>query len=262
MTKITSLQNDKVRRVQSLQHNTRRRRRDGLMIAEGVRLVQEVIRSQLPVTEVFYTPDSQEDLTAQQMIFALQERDIPTWEVPLDVMAVLSDTETPQGILVVLPIPQLSPVGNGGLTLIPDRVRDPGNLGTMLRTAWAAGCNQVFIPPGTVDPTNPKVVRSGMGAHFFLPIQRATWPVIRSHVKGCQVWLAEAENGTSYRAIDWQMPLCIIIGGEAEGASAGGRELAEGHYVYIPMAPGVESLNAAVAAAILLFAASNPSRCN
>lgn len=170
-------------------------------------------------------------------------------------MALMSDTETPQGILAVLPIPDLPDDAASGLTLLPDRIRDPGNLGTMLRTAWAAGVRRVLIPPGCVDPTNPKVVRAGMGAHFHLPLRRPSWDEIEAMTAGDRVWLAEAGMGTPYDEVDWRGAVTLIIGGEARGAGARAHRLAAGRHVYIPMAPGVESLNAAMATAVLLFEA-------
>lgn len=223
------------------------------MVAEGLRLLQELARSALPVKALFYTPDFVADSAGQALWETLACPPHARWEVSPDVMAALSDTQTPQGGLAVLPIPALSP-GERGLALIADGVRDPGNLGTMLRTAWAAGCERVFLPPGTVDPTNPKVVRAGMGAHFFLSVQRASWEEIRAAIADADVWLAEVKAGMPYDAVTWHKPVALIVGSEAEGPGAEARELAAGRYVHIPMATNVESLNAAVAAGILLFA--------
>ncbi len=224
------------------------------MVAEGLRLVGEAAAAGLPVTHVFYTEELAADSRGAAVLGSLEGRSVPLWEVPPEVMAALSDTETPQGIVAVLPAPELAPVD--GLILIPDGLRDPGNLGTLLRTAWAAGVGQILLPPGTVDWTSPKVVRSGMGAHFHLPIRRASWETIREITAGGPVWLAESEGGIAYDRVDWKGAAALIVGGEAEGAGTEARSLAAGHHVYIPMAPGVESLNAAIAAGILLFEAA------
>jgi TrmH family RNA methyltransferase len=138
---------------------------------------------------------------------------------------------------------------------IPDAVRDPGNLGTMLRTAAAAGVQAVFVPPETVDPLSPKVVRGGMGAHFRLPIHLVRWERIVSHLKTMKVYLAAAGEGMTYTKADFSSPLALIVGGEAEGASIHAQSLATAH-VQIPMPGEVESLNAAVAAGVLLFEAA------
>lgn len=250
---ITSRRNARVRHVRALQGSARHRDKDGLMVAEGLRLLQELARSALPVAEVFYTADFMAEPTGQALLEALACPPRSCWEVSSEVMAALSDTQTPQGVLAVLPTPEL-PGRGGGFTLIVDEVRDPGNLGTMLRTAWAAGCEHVLLPPGTVDPTNPKVVRAGMGAHFFLPVRCASWKEIRDIVADTEVWLAEVIAGIPYDVVEWHKPVALIIGSEAEGAGDEAHRLADGRHVHIPMATGVESLNAAVAAGILLFA--------
>jgi TrmH family RNA methyltransferase len=172
-------------------------------------------------------------------------------------MEEMSDTVTPQGILAVLAIPDLSPLPrptSGRLILVPDQVRDPGNLGTMLRTAWAAGVTQVLLPPGTVDPSNPKVVRAGMGAHFHLPVHKVGWDEIWRRVGDAEVWLAEAGRGIPYDRVDWRRDVALVIGGEASGAGQRARHAAL--YVQIPMTSGVESINAAAASAVILFEAA------
>jgi TrmH family RNA methyltransferase len=171
-----------------------------------------------------------------------------------EVLAAASDTQAPQGLLAVLRMHSLPLPERLDLAFIPDGVRDPGNLGTMLRTAAAAGVGAVFLPAGTADPYAPKVVRAAMGAHFRLPVHIATWEEIagRLSTTSLQVYLAAAGRA-SYTAADFRLrPL--VIGGEAEGAGAEAARLANAR-VHIPMPGGMESLNAAVAAGILLFEA-------
>ncbi len=256
MGKIVSLSNERVRRVQALQRGTRRRYQEGLFIAEGARLVQEAFAANVPIHEVFHTAAFAESTPGSALVTVCIERASSCWEVSAEVMQALADTETPQGILIVLSIPAFQCEIAAPLTLIPDAIRDPGNLGTMLRTAWAAGVSQVLLPPGTVDYTNPKVVRAAMGAHFHLPIRRAAWDDIYVDLEETAVWLAEAGSGTPYDAVDWRGRVALVVGGEAEGASPEGRALAAGRHVTIPMARGVDSLNAAMAAVIVLFEAA------
>lgn len=256
MSRIVSLNNERVRRVQTLERSTRRRYHEGLFVAEGLRLVQEILAAGLPIYEAFYTSMLVESASGAALVAACAERASTCWEVSVEVMQALADTETPQGILVVLPIPDLHCDVATPFMLIPDAIRDPGNLGTMLRTAWAAGVSQVLLPPGTVDYTNPKVVRAGMGAHFYVPMHRATWEDIRADLDETAVWLAEAGPGTPYDAVDWRGRVALIVGGEAKGASLEGRALAAGRHINIPMARGVDSLNAAMAAVIVLFEAA------
>lgn len=223
------------------------------MVAEGQRIISELLSSTVSPHEVYVTSAFATSNPAVVAQLASLSEVVALAEVTDDVMQAMADTVTPQGILAVLPIPQLQACHGERLLLIPDQVRDPGNLGTMLRTAWAAGVTKVLLPPGTVDHTNSKVVRAGMGAHFHLPIAQVEWGKLWEEVGDAQVWLAEARHGASYDTIDWRGDVALIIGGEAEGAGEPSRRASQ--YVRIPMAMGVESLNAAVAAAILLFEA-------
>jgi TrmH family RNA methyltransferase len=137
--------------------------------------------------------------------------------------------------------------------LIPDQIRDPGNLGTLLRSAAATGVQAVLLPPETTDAFAPKVLRAGMGAHFRVPIREMSWEEIREvgKLSGLQVYLAEM-NGKSCWETDLQQPLALIIGSEAEGASDEARNLAT-QKISIPMAGDVESLNAGAAGSVLMF---------
>ncbi len=174
----------------------------------------------------------------------------------------LSDVQAPQGILAVFPFPDLEPDLSrpAPLVLVLDRLRDPGNLGTLLRTAAGAGVDAVYISAETVDPWNPKVVRAGMGAHFRLPlapIDDATMRELRERLPRRVV--ASADATLTYDALDWRGPTALVIGGEAEGV---GGELTSwsNEAVAIPLAAGVESLNAAVAGAVILFEAARQRR--
>jgi TrmH family RNA methyltransferase len=173
------------------------------------------------------------------------------------VIAACSDTQTPQGVLAVVPFVSLEP--RPGLLLILDGIRDPGNLGTILRSAESAGVGQVLLAPGTVDPYNPKVVRGAMGAHLRLPVHSQDWPTIGKRAGDRAVWLADAASETAYHEVDWTRPCALIVGGEAFGTGQEATELATGR-VSIPMTGGTESLNAAMAATIILFEAARQRR--
>jgi len=252
MGKIVSLSNERVRRVQALQRGTRRRYQEGLFIAEGARLVQEAFAANVPIHEVFHTAAFAESTPGSALVTVCIERASSCWEVSAEVMQALADTETPQGILIVLSIPAFQCEIAAPLTLIPDAIRDPGNLGTMLRTAWAAGVQAVFLSPGCVDAFSPKVLRAGMGAQFHLAVERSAWDTIAGLGKHLTFYLAETEQAVSCWKADLREPLALIIGGEAEGAGSQARGLAQANLA-IPMPGGSESLNAAVAAGILMF---------
>ena len=181
-------------------------------------------------------------------------RGVPAELVSAEVLRAASDTQNPQGILAVLSRQTLAPPQRADFIFIPDGVRDPGNLGGMLRSAAAAGVDLVYLPEGSADPWAPKVVRAAMGAHFHLPLQNLSWEELSTLVRGAglRIYLADACGGAAYTQADYRSPLAIIIGGEAQGASPAALNLAN-ERVHIPMEGGSESLNAAAAAAILLF---------
>ena len=175
-----------------------------------------------------------------------------TLAVTPQVMAAASDTQTPQGILAVLPLPDWEIPEPLTFVLVPDGVRDPGNLGTLLRTALAAGVEAVLLPPGNADAFSPKVVRAGMGAHFKLPLIPMDWESIGARLAGLNIFLADSAGGESCFEAGFAAPLVLIIGGEASGAGESAQKLAA-RRVHIPMPGAVESLNAAVAGAVLMF---------
>jgi TrmH family RNA methyltransferase len=209
-----------------------------------------MVRAGIRPALVFYTQDWLSGPLAQPLTPHLDLAEDGAWLVADAVMAACAATETPQGVLAVVPFIHLAP--RPGLILILDRLRDPGNLGTILRSAEAAGVGQVILTPDTVDLYNPKVVRGAMGAHFRLPVDRSGWPAIRELTAGRAVWLADAQGGLAYDAIDWTAPSALIIGGEAAGAGKEAPSLAGGR-VRIPMPGKAESLNAAMAATVILF---------
>jgi RNA methyltransferase, TrmH family len=252
---ITSTSNEKIKLVRALQDKRRIREAEQLFVIEGVRLVEEALRAQAPIKLALHTDDL--DLRGQAALTQLTRLGVPIETVTPKVMAAASDTETPQGLLAITALPPSFVTRSGppsflSFALILDGLSDPGNLGTILRTADAAGVEAVFLIPGTVDAYNPKVVRAGMGAHFHLPIIEASWESLADRLTGLEVWLAEAHAGEAYHQVDWRKPCALVIGSEAEGPSAAAHRFAH-RQVHIPMPGQAESLNAAVAAGILLF---------
>lgn len=253
---ITSVQNERVKYIRSLGRR-RVRQRERRFLVEGTRLGEEVVRAGIKPALVLYTEAWAETPAGQSLLPSL----LPDGDGRIlagdAVLAACSDTVTPQGVLAVVPFLQLQP--QPGLTLVLDRLRDPGNLGTILRSAEAAGVGQVILAPGTVDQYNPKVVRGAMGAHFRLPIANLAWDAIAERLKGRAVWLADGDGGTVYDAANWTAPSALIVGGETEGASDNAHAIASGS-VCIPMEGRPDSLNAAMAATIILFEAARQGR--
>ncbi|MBN1178460.1 MAG: RNA methyltransferase [Anaerolineae bacterium] len=255
---ITSLKNDKVRLVRALQSRRRSREQEAALVVEGVRLCEEAVQAALVPRFALYTQAMETDSRAAPLLAVWKAAGVECCQVSEPVMAACSDTESPSGLLTVLPAPHLPLPTAPTLTLVLDRLRDPGNLGTILRTAWAAGADQVLLASGTVDATNPKVMRAGAGAHFRLPIAALSWDAIAENVR-CPVYLAAAGAQRSYTDVDWSAPSALIIGGEAAGPAPRAYDLAA-EIISIPMAAGVESLNAAIASAVILFEATRQRR--
>jgi RNA methyltransferase, TrmH family len=247
---IISAHNAKIKWVRALQSSSRERQEAGVFVVEGVRLAEEALASGWPAQLALYT----EDLgpRGMEVLERLSAAGAVLEPVSEAVMRAASDTQTPQGILAVLAFRQLALPDHADFSFIPDEVRDPGNLGSMLRTAAAAGVQAVFLPPGTADPFSPKVLRAGIGAQFRLPALALTWEELAARLKDWPIYLAAAGAGAPYFEVGFHSPMALIVGGEAEGAGAEARRLAT-HCVHIPMPGGGESLNAAAAAAILLF---------
>jgi RNA methyltransferase, TrmH family len=251
---IISTRNPKVQWVRSLQSQAKARREAGAYVIEGVRLVEEAHQAGYAPELVFYSNGLSERGLA--LVEEFRKQNVIVEEVSGAVLKAAGDTETPQGIVAVIPARSIPLPGDPDFILILDSLRDPGNLGTILRTAVAAGVQAVLLSQGTADPYAPKVVRAGMGAHFRLPVQRLDWEQIAAYIKasqpGMRVFLADAGGGQPYTRADLVQPLALILGGEAQGAGQEAQKLA-GHRLHIPMPGRVESLNAGAAAAVLLF---------
>jgi RNA methyltransferase, TrmH family len=247
---ITSTHNPKIKWVRTLQSQARARREEQVFAIEGVRLAEEALAAGWQARLVLYTEDLSPRGQAVRDGFAGQGAQVEC--VAAHVLAAASDTETPQGILVVLSGQELPTPQALDFVFIPDGVRDPGNLGTMLRTAAAAGVQAVFCPPETADAFAPKVLRAGMGAQFRLLVVALSWEGIAARLRPQQIYLAAAGQGIPYTQADFRSPAALVVGGEAAGASSQAHGLATTQ-IHIPMPGGSESLNAAIAAGILLF---------
>lgn len=247
---LTSAKNPRIQHIRKLQSSARARRKDGLFVVEGVRLAEEALAEGFQPDLVLFTEEISQ--RGRQIVDRYTSLGVEVLPVAPQVMRAASDTQTPQGILAVLPIPESKLPVDLNFILIPDGVRDPGNLGTLLRTALAAGTDAVMLPSGGVDPFSPKVVRAGMGAHFKLPILSLDWETIGTHLAGRSIFLADSAGGEPYFEAGFETPLALIIGGEAQGPGSQASRLAT-HRVHIPMPGKAESLNAAIAGAILMF---------
>lgn len=253
---ITSIRNPKVQQVRRLFSRSKNRREEQAFVIEGVRLIEESRLARIKPMFVLFTKTL--SARGEHLIAMLEKDGVEMHEVSQDVMQAVSDTQSPQGLLVVLPIQEQPIPEVDDLLLILDNVRDPGNAGTILRTASAAGVTSVIFTPGCVDVYAPKVVRAAMGAHFRLSIRTRSWQCVGEELEpacrkgGLKLHLADAREGELYTQIDYRGPTGIIVGGEAQGAGPEALELMDNR-VHIPMASDTESLNVGTAAAVLLY---------
>lgn len=248
---IQSAANSKVKYVRRLQAEARFRRREQAFVVEGTRWVAELVGEPAP-HHLFCTAAWLAKPPHQQLLTQWGQE--PTL-VSDEVMRHMADTETPAGVLAVLPHPKHNIPAHPQLLLVLDAVQDPGNLGTIIRTAVAANASALLLAPHCVDPFNPKVVRSSMGALLRLPIAQQTWAEIETTAAPNPIYLAAGEAQTSYTAVNWTTPSTLIIGNEAHGAGTQARALNHTP-IRIPLYNNIESLNAAVATSVILFEAN------
>jgi TrmH family RNA methyltransferase len=243
MPPISSPQNERVKLVRLLQRQSKTRRQMGRLVLEGVRLIGDALDSGALPDFVLYTSEN----PAGELIERLHAESILCLEVTDPLMRDMADTETPQGILGVFPWPDLPVPVAPGLVFVADGWRDPGNLGTVLRTAAAAGVDLAILTPGTVDAYSPKTLRAGMGAHFRIPIRQLNWDDLAERFADLPFYYADADGDARYDAVDWTQPSVLVIGGEAHGFAPAAAQVPH-QTIRIPMVTGAESLNAAIAA--------------
>lgn len=258
---ITSIHNPRVKAARKLV-DRKERYAAGMLLAEGVRMIDDAVQCGIQPVVVFFDPQAVEaNPTAAALLAILEAGGTDCLACAPEVFSTLTSTVTPQGLVAVLPLPLNLPIQTPlTFALVLDAVRDPGNAGTLLRSAAAAGVQAVLFGPQTVDPFNDKVLRAGMGAHYRVPLRICTtWEQVRQILgAGPKLYLAEAGAQLAYDRVDWRAPCVLVVGGEASGASAAARAAAT--EIAIPMASGVESLNAAVAGSIILFEAARQRR--
>lgn len=272
MVMITSPANPRISKLRNL-HTTRGRKKSGLFLMEGPHLLETLLDAHIVPREVYYQPELLERTArGRSLLNRLKDgSSLPAErlvEVSERVIESLGEVQTSQGVVSVLSLDAFQPEHVRArraralrpALLILDGLADPGNMGTILRTALAADVDEVLLTPDCVDYYSPKVIRSAAGAHVALPVAadlswRAIEERVEVHCAGEQrVFLAEAGSPHLYYEQDLKRPFALIIGNEAHGPSREARRLAT-LTISIPLANDVESLNAAMAAGIVLFEA-------
>ena len=274
---ITSPSNPRISKLREL-HTTRGRKKSGLFLMEGPHLLAALLDTHVVPREVYYQPELLQRTAygrslLNRLLYAASLAPEQLIEVNERVIESLGETQTSQGIVAVLSLDTFQPElvrtrrskASRSALLILDDVADPGNMGTLLRTALAADVSEVLLTPECVDCFSPKVVRAASGAHIALPIETdLSWDAITEKTaihcrEERRVFLAEAGSPHLYFEQDLKRPFALIIGNEAHGPSQEARKLAT-LPIAIPLANGVESLNAAMATGIVLFEAIRQGR--
>jgi RNA methyltransferase, TrmH family len=272
---ITSPSNPRVAALRSL-HTAKGRAEAGAFLVEGPHLLDATLDAGVVPSLVLFAPEALQRTPAGRRLIgrleAVREDGAEVLEATVPVVARAADTQTPQGVVASVPADAVAPErvrarrrGRARpLVLLLDALADPGNVGTLLRTALAADVDEVWLSPGSADPLAPKVVRAASGASFHLPVRAdLPWDEIGRRLEGAprvhQVVLAEASGATAYDDLDLTQRTVLIVGNEAHGPSREAQRLATTR-VNIPMWNKVESLNAAVAASVILFEAGRQRR--
>jgi len=255
---ITSSSNPQIKSIIQLNKSTKARRENGLFAAEGIKMFQEAPAEW--VEKVYFS-----ESLAREEPWLTAEKKGPCEIVSDTVFRQMSDTQTPQGILTLLHIPRWREEDlyhGDGLYLVLEDLQDPGNLGTMIRTAEGAGFHGIFMTKTCVDLTNPKVIRSTMGSVFRVPclqVQDISQATQLLHTWGVCLYAAHLEGENPYDLEDYIPGSAFMIGNEGKGLTQQGAACAD-RWIRIPMQGRLESLNAAMAAGILMYEAARQRR--
>ncbi len=241
---LTSKNNPFIKETATLK-DKKGRKQTGLFLVEGAKMVRECLKSgfeveKIIVAESFYKSEAYAEFSSMETIC-----------VSDDVFRLLSDEKTPQGVLCRVKIPQNGMEKPQGSCLFLDGVSDPGNVGAIIRSANAAGYNEIYLAEDCADPFSPKAVRASMSGIFFTKLYQGKREEIISVLSNIAILVADmgGENVFSFHA---PREFALVIGNEANGVSSLAREKAT-HTVKIPMSDSQESLNAAVSAGILMY---------
>jgi TrmH family RNA methyltransferase len=231
-----------------------------LVAAEGIRVLEEVHKAGCEIEAVVFSGNFGSTAREKELLHAWQEKGIRAYQTSESLLASVSGVQTPQGAIALVHIPELSLdralPRKDALILCACSIQDPGNLGTLIRTAAAAGANLVCTIQGTVSARNPKSLRSSAGAFFRLPlVEHVAASDFKDYCDSHAIrgYRADAREGIFHVKADLRSPCAILLGNEGGGMDC--EEFAGFPAIRIPMAEGVESLNVAIAGAVILFEA-------
>lgn len=255
---MQELSKEKLKQIHKLK-TEKEREKEGKFLIEGLRLCQEAFSSGWDVQLVFFSSEFGGSAAGEKLIQQFSKKGAEIFRLKKQEIEKLADTETPQGIMALVKKKKFTLsrdfLKKSSLLLGLDNIRDPGNLGTMIRTADAAGADGVLLSKGCVEHYNPKVVRSTMGSIFHLAvIENSDLAEVIPDLKkdGFRIIFSEVYEGKDYTEVDYPEKTCLIIGSEASGISQQILNLAD-ERIKIPIFGKAESLNASVAVGVLLY---------
>lgn len=248
--KIISLQNPLIKKIQKLGRSTSYRRKEQIVILDGIHLIQEVLNKNLTqnIEQIFYTIKSKKNREILNVIEKIGEK--KSVELDENVMKKIATTTTPTGILATYKKPKSPTLNNENFVVLLDHIADPGNMGTILRTATAMGAKALFCSPDCVDIWSPKVLRAAQGAHFYIKIfDNFNLSKIKDHFDGKIFGTFLDETAQDLFQTDLTGKVGFCFGNEGQGISDKSEKICD-HKIYIPMQNNFESLNVGIAAGI------------
>ncbi len=250
---VLSKDNQYIKLAKSL-HDKKSREQEGLFLLEGKTLIEEAIKKQIQLQTVFVLDES---ITSQLTL----DDTVKVFEIEKELMERICTTENPPPILAIAELPQAdlkNKSSSSGTFLYLENISDPGNLGSIIRTAFAAGVQSIFLSPGSVDIYNTKVLRSSMGTVFYGPIKYIALETLinqlKQEVESLEILGTCPRNGVDYSELHFNplKSILVLVGNETRGLSEEAQDLCT-QLVQIPLANDVESLNILAATSVILF---------
>jgi RNA methyltransferase, TrmH family len=247
-----------VRRLRRLLQKRTLRWSEGVCVIEGPDLIGAAFRAAIEFEAIYVDGDAIKTASTRDLVTDASKRGVRVFSLAPGVLDRVADAATPQPIMAAIrmPVHELSSVPTTHLVLVLHDVRDPGNAGTLIRSADAAGASGVIFTGTSVDPFNPKTLRATVGSIFHLPVAVASFEdtVATFHSRGATVLATVVRGGTNHRDVDLTKPTLVVIGNEADGLSDEVVALCD-ESITIEMAGANESLNAGVAGSLVVFEA-------
>ncbi len=243
--KITSLQHPYIKHLVKLRENRDYRYHSQSVVVCGLKLIRELAR-QFHFRSLILEEGTNVAFASEHL-----------YSVTSQIIKKISGLEQPEPIIAEIQMPKPQDISSANFLLILDRISDPGNLGTLLRSARGLGWDGVFLTPGSTDPFNDKALRAAKGATFTLPWKSGTFEELNALIKnkGIKLFAADAK-GTDFSTVHFTPPLALALGNEAHGLNSELKKQAE--WIAIPMKGQMESLNVASAGAIMMYALKKP----